>query len=498
MTPAIPPLELLTALLAAGGLVVAIASTVLPRAAHAIGAIGACLLAGLTALLVVVFAGSDDSITTVALGGWQAPLGVMLRLDGLAVVMLAMTAVTFLAGSLYALGYVERPAARRQFWPLWLWLWAALDLLFLSGDAFNLYVTLELVGLAAVALVALAGSAAAVVAAMRYLLVSLVGSMAYLMGVALLYGQYGLLDLVGLTALVAGEAAVPPATLLAAALMTAGLMFKAALLPLHLWLAPAHGAAPAPVSAVLSALVVAAAFYLLLRLWLGVFAPLATPGLGVLLGLLGVTALVWGALQALRAARLKYLVAYSTVAQLGYLLLAFPLMQIEPGAWKAVVFLAVAHALAKGAIFLAAGTLQQAAGHDRLADLGPVLRAHGPTVFALGLAGMSLVGLPPTGGFLAKYLLLKSALPGMIAGPGGIGVALALFWVVAILGGGMLAGAYVVRMVAPAFHRGARERGQRVSAWMVWTPLLLALASVVLGALGVPLMGVLDHTTGGA
>ena len=496
MPLAAAPLSTLTAGLVAVGLLVAILATALPRASHGIGAVGAVLLAALTALVAVLFAGEPEPVTRIGLGGWDAPLGVALHLDGLAVVMLGMTAVTSLAASLYAVGYVDDPAARRQFWPLWLWLWAALNLLFLSGDVFNLYVTLELVGLAAVALVALAGSPSAVTAAMRYLLVSLMGSMAYLMGVALLYGQYGVLDLVELAGLVAADPSIPRATLLAAALMTAGLMFKAALLPLHMWLAPAHGAAPAPVSAVLSALVVAASFYLILRLWLGVFAPLRVPGIGVALGVLGVAALVWGSLQALQAARLKRIVAYSTVAQLGYLLLAFPLMAITPGAWKGVVFLAVAHALAKGAVFLAAGTLQRAAGHDRLADLGPVLRARGRTAFAMGLAGMSLVGLPPTGGFVAKYLLLDAALPGVVGGTGGM--ALAVFWVAAILGGGLLSGAYVLRMVAPAFHRGARDPGQAVSAWMVWMPMLLALASVLLGLVGVPIMLMLGHTTGGS
>ncbi len=489
-------LPTLTAGVVAGSLLVAVLATAFPRAAHRIGMVGAVLLAGLVAVVAVVFAGEADPITRIALGGWDAPLGVVLHLDGLAVVMLGMTATTALAASLYAAGYFDGRVARRQFWPLWLWLWAALNLLFLSGDAFNLYVTLELVGLSAVALVALAGSAAAVTAAMRYLLVSLMGSMAYLMGVALLYGQYGVLDLVELARLVAADPDMPRATLLAAALMTAGLMLKGALLPLHMWLAPAHGAAPAPVSAVLSGLVVAAAFYLILRLWLGVFAPLASSGIDLVLGTLGVAALVWGSLQALRATRLKRVIAYSTVAQLGYLLLAFPLMSITPGAWKGVVFLAVAHALAKGAVFLAAGTLQRAAGHDRLADLGPVLRARGLTAFAIGLAGMSLVGLPPTGGFMAKYLLLDSALPGVVDGGDGAGPA--AFWAVAILAGGLLSGAYVLRMVAPAFHRGARDPGQVVSAWMVWMPMLLALASVFLGVVGVPVMTTLGHTTGGA
>ena len=140
----------------------------------------------------------------------------------------------------------------RSFCPLWMFLWAALNALFLSGDIFNLYITLELLGLSAVALVALSQTAEALSAAMRYLLVSLTGSLSYLMGVALVYAANGTLSLKMLAT--AGPAS--PSLSTAFALMAAGLIMKSALFPMHFWLPPAHANAPAPVSAVLSALVV--------------------------------------------------------------------------------------------------------------------------------------------------------------------------------------------------------------------------------------------------
>ncbi len=216
-----------------------------------------------------------------ALGGWGAPLGIDLYADGLSLLMLMVTAVVGLGVSVYSSSYFEHKTAA-AFWPLWLFLWAALNALFLSADIFNLYVTLELMGLSAVALVALAGGADALTAAMRYLLVSLLGSLCYLLGVALLYHSFGSVDI----AILAQRMESSPAVWAAMGLMSAGLLLKTALFPLHFWLPPAHASAPAPVSALLSALVVKASFYILLRLWLDVFQP-GSEAPGQLLGLLG-------------------------------------------------------------------------------------------------------------------------------------------------------------------------------------------------------------------
>ena len=266
-----------------------------------------------------------------AVGGWGAPLGIDLYADGLSLLMLMVTAVVGLGISVYSSGYFNRNKAV-HFWPLWLFLWAALNALFLSADIFNLYVTLELMGLAAVALVALAGGADALTAAMRYLLVSLLGSLFYLLGVALLYHSFGSVDI----AILAQRMEPSPAVWAAVGLMSAGLLLKTALFPLHFWLPPAHASAPAPVSALLSALVVKASFYILLRLWLEIF-PLSGATLGQLSGSARSDAVLWGGIQALRQTRLKLLIAYSTVAQLGYLFLAFPLATSI--AWKGALYL---------------------------------------------------------------------------------------------------------------------------------------------------------------
>lgn len=399
-----------------------------------------------------------------ALGGWGAPLGIDLYADGLSLLMLMVTATVGLGVSVYSKGYFERNQAA-VFWPLWLFLWAALNALFLSADIFNLYVTLELLGLSAVALVALAGSADALTGAMRYLLVGLLGSLAYLLGVALLYHGFGSVDI----AILAQRAEPSPVLWAAVGLMSAGLLLKTALFPLHFWLPPAHASAPAPVSALLSALVVKASFYILLRLWLEVF-----PGTGsalgqLLLGLLGAGAVLWGGVQALRQTRLKLLIAYSTVAQLGYLFLAFPLAVNT--AWKGSLYLLLSHALAKAAMFLAAGNILQFGGHDRIADLDRVAQRLPLTVTAFGLAGVSIMGLPPSGGFIAKWLLLEAAI-----GSG------QWWWGIILILGGLLAAAYVFKVIGHAFTQAeVSHEARAVPAAMEWAALTLALAAILLG-----------------
>jgi formate hydrogenlyase subunit 3/multisubunit Na+/H+ antiporter MnhD subunit len=432
-----------------------------PRRAVPLGVVTA--LAIVTCVAGLVWQVAEHGTQRYAIGGWGAPLGIELYADGLSLLMLMVTALVGLGISVYSTGYFERKTSA-VFWPLWLFLWAALNALFLSADIFNLYVTLELLGLAAVALVALAGGANALTAAMRYLLVNLLGSLFYLLGVALLYHNFGSVDI----AILAQRVEPSPAVWAAAGLMSAGLLLKTALFPLHFWLPPAHARAPAPVSALLSALVVKASFYILLRLWLEIFPP-SNAAPAQLLGLLGASAVLWGGVQALRQTRLKLMIAYSTVAQLGYLFLAFPLGTTI--AWKGALYLLMSHALAKAAMFMAAGNIIRFGGHDRITDLDRVAQRLPLTLTAFSLAGISSMGLPPSGGFTGKWMLLDAAL---YAGQ--------WWWALILVLGGLLAAAYVFKVIGYAFTPAKVTHEARTGpARMEWTALVLALAAVLLG-----------------
>jgi len=221
---------------------------------------------------------------------------------------------------------------------------------------------------------------------------------------------------------------------------------KAALYPFHLWLPPAHAGAPAPASAMLSGLVVKAPFFLVVRLWFDVMPRMPERAAAQMLGILGATAIIFGSVVALRQARLKLLIAYSTVAQIGYLFLMFPLaLRPEAGhpwstaAWTGGILQAISHAFAKAAMFMAAGLIAEALGHDRVAGLSGIGRALPITVFAFGLGGLSLMGLPPSGGFVAKAMLLTGA---VAEGQ--------WWWAVVVLVGGLLAGGYVFLVLVRA------------------------------------------------
>lgn len=435
--------------------------------------------AGAAACAAVAAAQGAGGGARYALGGWGAPLGIELAADGLSGGLLLLCAAVYGAVLAYALGYFARGSREAGFfWPLAWLLWAALNAVFVSSDLFNLYVSLELLGLGAAGLAALSGKPAAVAAALRYLLATLFASNLLLLGIALLYGATGVLALDALAARLGPGAA----SALAFGALVAALALKAALVPLHFWLPPAHGAAATPVSALLSALVIKAAFYLLLRLWLAFGASLALPPAGTLLAALGAAAVLWGSAAALAQTRLKMLVAYSTVAQVGYLFVVFALL--APGAPSAAIALeagvlqALAHGLAKAAMFLAAGALVLAAGRDDFAALQGAAAREPLAVFAFGLAGASLVGLPPSAGFAAKWQLLRAALE---AGQ--------WVWAAVALAGGLLAAAYVFRVLRLAFLPApARVDAQPVPPALPASAFALALVSALGGAFAVPVL----------
>ncbi len=443
--------------------------------------------------MVVEVVRTDDALVYV-LGGWNPPLGVALRADGLSAILMLTTAMIMGATALFTRAEFcaasGQPETRSSltFWTLLMALWGALNLVFLSNDLFNLFVALELLTFSAIPLVCLSGRAETLVAALRYLLFALFGSVLYLLGAVLLYGAYGTLDM----GLLAERVHPEPIAGAAVVLMTVGLMAKTALFPLHFWLPPAHAGAPAAASAILSALVIKASFFLMVRLWFDVAPALMTPMTAQVLAALGAAAILFGSVLALRQARLKLLIAYSTVAQIGYLFLIFPLITrpasvafaapdlatdlvaigVSTSAWTGGILQVVSHAFAKAAMFMAAGLMAQALGHDRIADLSNIGRALPITVLAFTLAGMSLMGLPPSGGFAAKWLLLNATIE---TGQ--------WWWALVILGGGLLTGGYLFRVLAPALF-GSRE-GVAVRAPVArereMIALALALCSVLLG-----------------
>ncbi len=400
----------------------------------------------------------------------------VLRVNGLAVVLLAITHGMATLLAIYACGMLNIiPPTERQakaFWSMLGALITALSVIWVAVDLLTLYLALEAMGLAAVGMLLVSGRQAALVAGMRYLLLALVGSLMYLLGVALIFGQWGTLSMVTLATVITPG----PVTGGAAALLGAGLALKAALFPLHAWLAPVHGSAWTPVSAVHAALVVKASLFILLMLW----SLLLPPGswLPVVLSVCGSIAIVWGGLLAWRTHSLKQLVAASTIAQLGYLMLVFPLLlnsdlpaRTQQLAWEGFWLHLLGHALAKAAMFMAAGNLIVATGESSLTGLAGSSRRLPLSLLVFGLSSVSLMGLPPSAGFTAKWQLLQAFIANENIGA-----------IAVLLCGSLLTAAYVFRLFRYSFVESAPQHDvQPLAPGMNSVALLLALLALALG-----------------
>ena len=249
--------------------------------------------------------------------------------------------------------------------------------------------------------------------------------------------------------------------------------------PLHLWLPPAHSGAPPAASAILSGLVVKGSWFLVVRVWLDVFPGVVTVSSAGLLAAFGAAAIIAGNVVALRQQRLKLLVAYSTVAQIGYLFVMFPLaagltaldLDASP-ATSAGLLQAISHALAKAAMFMAAGLIYRSVGHDRIAELAGTARAMPLTVLTFALAGIALMGLPPSGAYVAKKLFFEAA------------VATGQGWLVIVLNAGaFLTASYTVLVLAHSLRPAAEtlKLDSQPSRVGELASLTLAIASLLLG-----------------
>jgi len=233
---------------------------------------------------------------------------------------------------------------------------------------------------------------------------------------------------------------------------------------------------------------------LIVRLWFEVMPALWSVAATQLIATLGAAAILYGSVLALRQERLKLLIAYSTVAQIGYLFLMFPLAydpataRLQAGvAFTGGVLQTVSHAFAKAGMFMAAGLIAKSLGHDRVADLAGVGRALPVSLIAFGLAGVSLVGLPPSGGFAAKWLLLSAAVS---TGQ--------WWWAVVLVLGGLLTGGYVMLVLVRAMGSAAGPVAplQPVARSREAIALAMSLCAVLLGLVA---LGPVDlPTLGGA
>lgn len=347
-------------------------------------------------------------------GGWAAPWGIELLVGSASALMvLVLTVISFVI-AVYCLAYIDHeiaPHAQGWYYAAFLLLLAGMLGMAVTNDLFNTFVMMEITTIGACALVAAKDSRRAAEAALRYLLLASLASTLILLGIGMIYMITGNLNLTYLTRELEGVwRQYPRLATTSLGLLTLGFALKAALFPMHVWLPEAHSAAPTPSSAMLSGLVVKIYAFSLIKMNYVVFRPildLVAP-LREILVVLSAAAIVGGSIFALVQTDLKRLLAYSTVAQVGYIFLGAGLG--TPSAVMAAFFQIISHALMKTCLFLSAGIIAERTGRRRIALMDGMGRVLPVTSAAFTVAALSMIGLPLLSGFIAKWHLFLGGL----------------------------------------------------------------------------------------
>lgn len=411
------------------------------------------------------------------LGGWAAPLGIEYRVDslnafvllivsGIAAVVLPFTRASLLLEMVREKVYLFHCA--------FLLCLTGLLGVTITGDAFNLFVFLEISSLSSYILISLGPHRRALTAAYQYLVVGTIGATFIVIGIGLLYGATGTLNMNDIAERL--PATGYNRTVIAAfAFLLVGTAVKLALFPLHFWLPKAYTYAPSSVSAFLAATATKVAVYVLIRFLFTVFGvefsfdvlPTAEP-----LMVLSVLAMFVASTIAIFQDSVKRILAYSSVAQIGYMVVGISLVSI-PGLTASILHL-FNHALMKGALFLVLGCIACRQSSFRIDDLAGIGRRMPWTMAAFTVGGVSLIGIPLTAGFVSKWYLILAALEGRS------------WWLAAfIVASSLLAVVYVWRVVEAAYFKappdgvGAERREAPLSLLVpTW---ILAAANVYFG-----------------
>ena len=362
-------------------------------------------LAAVAATNVAVLIGVDDDGTVaVHVGGWRPPVGITLVADRFAAIMLLVATAMLLAVLLFAIG---QPGAERHhvgFHPVYLVLTAGIAMAFLTGDLFNLFVAFEVTLMASYVLITLGGRPDQVRSGMTYVVINLIASTLFLLALGFVYAATGTVNLADLNAKVG---ALPDGIRSGlAVLMIVVFGIKAAIFPLFFWLPDSYPTAPTPVTAVFAGLLTKVGVYAIIRTQTLLFPPDTQPG-NLLLVVAGLTMVV-GVFGAITQNDVKRILSFHIVSQIGYMIMGLGLFTLA-GLTGAVMYI-VHHIVVKTALFLVAGLIEQRAGTGQLARLAGLARRE-PVVAVLFLVpALSLAGIPPLSGFVAKLALVDAGI----------------------------------------------------------------------------------------
>lgn len=363
-------------------------------------------LACTTAVLLTVYRDGHPLIFQV--GNWPAPFGITLIADLLSAVFVFMSQLVLITGLVYAAGSKDSCIRYPSFYPLFLFLATGLCGALLAGDIFNLFVFVELLAISSTVLTSISDDRYGTEAAYKYFYMSQLAAFFLLLAIGALYVSCGTLNMAQLASLIAAKQA-PSLLPLAAAFLMAAFMIKSAAFPFHFWQPDFHTAAPTPVSAMLSSIVVKLGVYGFIRMTTLLFVGYA-PLMQLILCGLGIAGIVYGGLSAIGTHNLKRMLAYSTLAQVGFILVGIGWG--TPLALTAAIVFAFNHSIAKSAMLMLAGYVASRAS-VKSAAFNVVTGVGRPLPVAGGLfliGSFSLAGIPPTNGFVSKMLIFRSGI----------------------------------------------------------------------------------------
>jgi multicomponent Na+:H+ antiporter subunit D len=347
-------------------------------------------------------------------GGWVPPIGIEYVIDplsGFVLVVINAVACLVLIHSLNV-NKVEMDQRLVPYYAVVMLFMLGLNGMVLTGDFFNLFVFLEISSLAAYGLIAV-GSKGSAFAAFRYLILGTVGASLYLLGLGFLYLKTGSLNMADLAAIIPFvQPQKDPALIIALVLMTTGICIKMAIVPLHGWLPDAYTLAPSVTSSLIAPIGTKVAAYVLIRMLFGVY------GVDVIsrefpitfvLGWLAAAGIIYGSVMAIAQTELKRMLAYSSVAQVGYIGLGISMA--NPLGLIGAVLHVLNHAVMKACLFLVAANLRIQTGHSDISRFDHTYRVKMPwTMAAFTVAAISMIGLPPLAGFFSKWYLALGAI----------------------------------------------------------------------------------------
>lgn len=347
-----------------------------------------------------------NGVMVYKMGGWIPPIGISLVLDGLTGLLLVTVNLIALFATIYSLSYMERYTSKKKFYVLFLLMVGGMNGVIITGDMFNLFVFLEIASVASYALVAFGVEAEELEASFKYMVLSCVASAFILLGITLLYSYTSSLNMADIahTLQSKGSGQVIP---FVSVLFLMGFGLKAAIVPFHAWLPDAHPSAPAPISAMLSGVLIKAlGIYAILRIFFSVLG-ISQSFLTVLM-VLGTLSMVVGVFLAIGQWDFKRLLAYHSISQIGYVILGISMG--TPLGILGGLFHLFNHSVFKSLLFLNSGAVVYAAGTRDLRKMGGLREKMPVTSSTCMIASMSIAGIPPFNGFWSKLIIITACI----------------------------------------------------------------------------------------